>query len=410
MSVAKRPAEEETPAARGRRNIVAKRRQNLVFVACFVVAVLAAVGLTWFGRPVLQQSLLGQDEVLPRLAIPGAELDAGKLWRTDAEQDIRTLQEGWDRLQGSLDQVQEKLVAVQDDLNQTRAAATEAAFEQEILQLISTEPPPAPIPFTNRSGEVVPPSAPRQAIRLVQVGQAAVPASLLAAPQLPRASNVVPTPPRTTVSITKPEFKPASYLPSGSFMPAVILGGLDAPTGAVSRDNPHPVLLRVSAEARLPNLGRRDLRECFVLAAGYGDVASERALLRTERISCQLRNGGFLDTQLHGFIVGEDGRAGVRGRLVTKQGRILQRSLVAGIGAGLGEVLRNKGQSTLNLDALDSGLGDLAIVGLSGGLQSSLDRLAEYYIGLAERLHPVIEVGAGRTVDIVVQEGIDLGQ
>ena len=37
-----------------------------------------------------------------------------------------------------------------------------------------------------------------------------------------------------------------------------------------------------------------------------------------------------------------------------------------------------------------------------------MDRLAQYYITLAEKVFPVIEIDAGRTVDIVLTQGIAL--
>jgi conjugal transfer pilus assembly protein TraB len=35
-----------------------------------------------------------------------------------------------------------------------------------------------------------------------------------------------------------------------------------------------------------------------------------------------------------------------------------------------------------------------------------MDRLAQYYITLAEKTFPVIEVDAGRTVDVVLTQGV----
>ena len=218
------------------------------------------------------------------------------------------------------------------------------------------------------------------------------------------------------------EFDHDNYLPGGTFMSAVILGGIDAPTATAARDNPHPVLLRIAEQARLPNLARRDLRECFVLAAGYGDLSSERALLRTERLSCRRGDGTFFDAPVRGFVVGEDGRAGVRGRLVTKQGQVLAESFAAGLGSGFGDALRDSYVNRQRADArpivatgenarIESSrplARDLAIAGFGSGASSALDRLSKYYIALAERLHPVIEISAGRKVDIVLQAGIDL--
>ena len=43
------------------------------------------------------------------------------------------------------------------------------------------------------------------------------------------------------------------YIPSGTFARALLLGGLDAPTGGQAQRNPQPVLLRLMDNAVLPN-------------------------------------------------------------------------------------------------------------------------------------------------------------
>ena len=63
------------------------------------------------------------------------------------------------------------------------------------------------------------------------------------------------------------------YLPSGAFTRAVLLGGLDAPTGGQAQRNPQPVLLRLADNAILPNQFRARVKECFIVGAGYGDVS-----------------------------------------------------------------------------------------------------------------------------------------
>ena len=46
--------------------------------------------------------------------------------------------------------------------------------------------------------------------------------------------------------------------------------------------------------------------------------------------------------------------------------------------------------------------------GVGTGVGKALDRLAQYYISLAEKVFPVIEVDAGRTVDVVITQGVTL--
>src|SRR3546814_6203967 len=50
--------------------------------------------------------------------------------------------------------------------------------------------------------------------------------------------------------------------------------------------SPFPSLIRIKNEAILPNRFRADFRECFLIAGGWGDLSSERAYLRAERLSC----------------------------------------------------------------------------------------------------------------------------
>ena len=66
----------------------------------------------------------------------------------------------------------------------------------------------------------------------------------------------------------------------------MVLNGLDAPTGGAAQQNPHPVLLQLSDDAVLPNKFRAALKNCMVTANGFGDVAAERAYIRTDRLSC----------------------------------------------------------------------------------------------------------------------------
>jgi len=91
----------------------------------------------------------------------------------------------------------------------------------------------------------------------------------------------------------------ATYLPV-SFTRAVLLGGLDAPTGGQAQTNPQPVLLRLADHAFLPNRFRSAVKECLVIGAGYGDISAERAYIRTENLSCVRHDGRTLEVKIHG--------------------------------------------------------------------------------------------------------------
>ncbi|MBE0623521.1 MAG: TraB/VirB10 family protein, partial [Burkholderiales bacterium] len=201
------------------------------------------------------------------------------------------------------------------------------------------------------------------------------------------------------------------YIPSGAFTRAILLGGLDAPTGGQSQRNPQPVLLRLVDHAVLPNRFRSRIKECFVIGAGYGDVSSERAYIRTESLSCVSRDGTAIDVPIKGYVAGEDGKAGMRGRLVSKQGQLLANALLAGVASGIGQAFQQS-STTLSVSPLGTtgsvDAGKQFEAGFGTGVGRALDRLAQYYISLAEKVFPVIEVDAGRTVDVVVTQGVSL--
>jgi conjugal transfer pilus assembly protein TraB len=200
----------------------------------------------------------------------------------------------------------------------------------------------------------------------------------------------------------------ATFLPV-SFTRGTLLGGLDAPTGGQSQSNPHPVLIRLSDNSVLPNRFRGEYRECFVIAAGYGDISSERAYLRTENLSCVRADGATLEVKIQGSIYGEDGKVGMRGRLVTKQGQMLANALLAGVVSGIGQGLSTSSTtySTSALGTIASATGAEAYrAGVGTGVGKALDRLAQYYIKLAENTFPVIEVDAGRDIDVVITKGV----
>ena len=202
-----------------------------------------------------------------------------------------------------------------------------------------------------------------------------------------------------------------TYLPSTAFMRAVLLSGLDAPTGGQAQNNPHPVLLRVLDHAQLPNSFRSDVKDCFILGSGYGDLSSERAYVRTESLACIRDGGDALDIPLKGVLVGPDGKAGVRGRLVSKTGQVLANALIAGLVSGLGTALTSGAivQSVSPLGATQTVDPDKALqAGIGQGLARGLDRLVQYYISLADKIYPVVEVDAGQVVDVVVTRGVSV--
>lgn len=202
-----------------------------------------------------------------------------------------------------------------------------------------------------------------------------------------------------------------TYLPAGTFVRASLLNGLDAPTGGQAQQNPHPVLLRLEDNAQLPNSVRANLKGCFVTGNGHGDLSAERAYIRLDRLTCVDDEGGAIDVAVRGYVSGEDGKTGMRGRLVTKTGQVLANAIFVGVLGGFGEAMKQGAVSTTTATATGAqtqNINNALEYGLGTGVGKAMDRVAQYYVKLADKMFPVVEVDGGRVVDIVITRGVSI--
>lgn len=207
----------------------------------------------------------------------------------------------------------------------------------------------------------------------------------------------------------------AAYLPSGSILSGVLLNGLDAPTGQGARRDPFPVTIRIKHDAILPNRFSANVKECFLLLSGHGELSTERAYLRGNNVSCMTDEGDVIETELRGYAVGEDGKAGLRGRLVSKQGAVIARSIVAGFFSGVAgafdvdpiQVITP--QSINGRQEYQSNFSSDIVQGASAqGAGQALDRVSEFYLEMADKIFPVVEIDSGRSVDVILTEGLSM--
>jgi len=277
-------------------------------------------------------------------------------------------------------------------------------------------PPPAPPP--GMSGMPPPPG--------VTAGGGVPPSPGVAAPVLPSVDGI------TVMRIKTPEEALAKkqaavdaamgrnpkdkktdlrHMPAGSFFKAVLVSGMDAPSGTKGRGQPHPILLRIQDPAFLPNEFKYDVRGCFVLGEGHGSLSSERAYIRTTTVSCIKTDGeSFFEAPMRGYITGEDGKIGLRGNVVSKNGALLSRSLMAGFLKGAGDAfgMASRNMTISPLTGVQTTTVDPSLAlrtGVYRGISSSADILSKYYIDMANEIFPVIEIDAGRKVHVVLTTG-----
>ena len=201
-------------------------------------------------------------------------------------------------------------------------------------------------------------------------------------------------------------------VPAGTFAKAVLLGGVDASTSIAAQSDPRPVLLRIMDHGNLPRKFKSDLKACHVLASSYGDLSSERVYMRLEKPTCTEKlTGEIMETQVAGYVLGEDGRTGIRGVVADRAGAVIRNSLIGGFFSGMGQFFTAQQQPAFSLTEAHSLKGhQLLSAGATSGTSNALEKYAEFFIKRAEQLQPVLQVAAGREVDIVFTEGTQFGE
>ena len=200
-------------------------------------------------------------------------------------------------------------------------------------------------------------------------------------------------------------------IPAGSFGQAVLLSGLDAPTGGLAERNPHPVLLELIDNGNLPNRYRHRVKQCRVIGSGTGNISDERAYIRLERLTCVLKNGDIISEVATGTITGEDGKNGLRGNLVTKQGQLIANAFWAGSLSNIGGAIAQSYTSvatsaTGTVSTLDPN--KVLESGVASGVGGTMEKIADWYFKRAEETYPIIEISAGRIVNLFLTEDLAL--
>lgn len=199
-----------------------------------------------------------------------------------------------------------------------------------------------------------------------------------------------------------------NFVPAGTFAKAVLLSGADASAAVNSQTNPDPMLFRIVDNGTLPNDATSHLKDCLLTSAVTGDISSERGKIRFERMSCTNVDGTVLEVPVEGYVAGTDGKNGIRGIPVWREGALTERAFIAGTLSGFSDAVQSQ-YVTTSTSALGStetvNDGDSVRYGFANGFSSASDRLAKYYIQRAEQYHPVIQIGPGVVVDVVFLKG-----
>lgn len=204
-----------------------------------------------------------------------------------------------------------------------------------------------------------------------------------------------------------------SFIPETAYVKGILLGGIAVSTSIGSSSEPVPVVIRITDRGSLPKNFNIDLTHCKIMGSSYGDLSSERAIVRAEVLSCTDPLTELVyTTKIAGQIHGDDGMNGIKGKVVQTSGKHLKNAMIGGMISGFAGSA--KGQDQMIITSFGAGAsrkkgaGEMLKEGGFAGASNAGEKIADYYIKQAESMSPVLLVSGGTKVDVVFTKGVYL--
>ncbi|SPR04859.1 conjugal transfer protein [Orientia tsutsugamushi str. Gilliam] len=238
----------------------------------------------------------------------------------------------------------------------------------------------------------------------------------------PHDNKTEQAPVQSFVNLRRAESEPKknveNYVTSGSSARAVLLTGVVVGTGTNSSSSPEPIVLQLLDTAILYDEYKTDqIKKAILIGSCNGEMSSERAKCRIETLSVVNNQGDIIEKKVEGWLIGEDGRSGIKGIVVDKSSKVVRMAALNGVFSSIAKFLQTKAikpdmTPTLNLVAggqqQEFQIGDALQSGAYSGASNAFDKLADFAIKRADSMSPVIVVASGRVIDVVFKKGFDL--
>ncbi|WP_371253195.1 TraB/VirB10 family protein [Orientia tsutsugamushi] len=239
----------------------------------------------------------------------------------------------------------------------------------------------------------------------------------------PHDNKTEQAPVQSFVNLRRAESEPKknveNYVTSGSSARAVLLTGVVVGTGTNSSSSPEPIVLQLLDTAILYDKYKTDqIKKAILIGSCNGEMSSERAKCRIETLSVVNNQGDIIEKKVEGWLIGEDGRSGIKGIVVDKSSNIASMAALNGLFSSIAKFLQTKAIKpdmlpTLNLVAggqqqQEFQIGDALQSGAYAGASNAFDKLADFAIKRADSMSPVVLIASGRVIDVVFKKGFDL--
>lgn len=198
------------------------------------------------------------------------------------------------------------------------------------------------------------------------------------------------------------------------FARATLITGVDAPTFGGGKSNPVPVILSLTTNQIIANGYDADVRDCMLIGQSFGNMNSMRAEIEVTRISCNMEIEGKMykiEEGVKGWVYGENGVHGLKGRLVDSSGKIITKEIAVGFLEGVATAFSQPQATVQSVGGVPSVIftqensKDAMYRGMASGTNTALTSLAEYYKKLLDGAYPVISIRSGRNVTVLFKGG-----
>jgi len=192
------------------------------------------------------------------------------------------------------------------------------------------------------------------------------------------------------------------------FAKATIITGGDLKTLSEGDGETTPIFLSIDSKIRIANNKELDLTDCGLEAVGKGDFTSSRGHVTVSNISCNLiddeGNHYKIDQQIVGWVYDEVGSYGVKGRLVTKEGEIMEKALpLAILETGLSILTESAKSDSSSDNAFQIGNASSGVASNAGG--KIVDKMGDYWLKYLDGLNPLVSFRPGRQVVVAFKGG-----
>jgi len=213
-----------------------------------------------------------------------------------------------------------------------------------------------------------------------------------------------------------------NYIPEGTYFTGHLLGGIAVSTGLNTPDeNATPVAIKLIGRfergnketTNLSHLNNLKLENCRIMGSSYGDISSERAIIRLEKLICE-QDGAYITSKVAGQIFGSDGLNGIKGTVIATNTKHIKNAAIGGLISGISSSAKGQDGSSMSASGViatkakgaKSLLGDGALSGAS----NAGDKIADYYLRQAESLSPILTVPSGVRVNAQITKGFFVGE